>query len=665
MSKWKPWQKITFLAYLLLLNLIIFGALAFLLLSTLRNRPQAATDVAAAPVSNTFTVLPTSTPLPSPIPVVASSGGAANQPPSPSILVPALNIPPQPIPDQAGKVMTATARATMDITEGSRSQPWTVTPVAIAQQKVDTSTPTATVSPTSTPAPTYTPTPQPTTTPTHTPTPQPTATPTETATRKPSPTATYTPTPQPTATPTETATRKPSPTATVTPTPQPTATPTETATRRPSPTPTFMPRLGLTLTPTRTSQVAAGGTLRPTHLSLATVTPTASLARTPTATPHPTLTPTRLPTHTPQSTATPKATAIAKLTVTPTPPPTVRSEPASTPLVVAAALRSDLAEVSGNTLARPAPPDLGTAKAVGLVEAVSLTNGSIALSWTPVGRTAQYRIYSDMGSGYGVYIYKTDVTEPAFVDKFLRPAAFYSYRINHLKANQEIALAQTYTATVVSEVIPSEGLSGQTSPSVKQPVPAPTALPPDAVILGLVNDNSFTDDFNTLNIVGEVRNDSNLDVGQTHIAVTFYNEAGAVIGSAEGQTMFEVIPPGEISPFLITVSRPSGLVSYSLRAVARPVAPRLGAQLSVITVKRFEDEAGFFHIKGVIENTGSVTAQRAKVVAVIYGRGNGLINLGFTYVEPPTLAPGQRATYEVIFTYYPKYVSQRVIPFEE
>ncbi len=606
MSKWKPWQKITFLAYLLLLNFIIFGALAFLLLNTLRHRPQAATDVATAPGANTFIVLPTSTPLPSPASAGESGGGGASQPPDSAKLVPALNIPPQPIPDQAGEVMTATARATMDITEGSRSQSWTVTSVAIAQQKVDTSTPTATVTPTSTSTPTYTPTPQPTTTPTHTPTHLPTATPTQTATRQPSPTATYTPTPQPTATPTETATRKPSP------------------------------------TPTRT----------PTY--------------TPTATPRLTLTPTQLPTHTPQPTATPKATAIAtKLAVTPTPLPTTRPEPAATPLVVAAALKSDPAEISGNTPARPAPPDLGTAKAAGLVEAVSLTNGSIALSWTPVGRTAQYRIYSDMGSGYDVYIYKADAAEPAFVDKFLRPATFYSYRINHLKANQEVALAQTYTATVVSEVIPSEDLSGQTSPSVKQPAPTPTALPPDAVILGLVNDNSFTDDFNTLNIVGEVRNDSNLDVGQTHIAVTFYSEAGAVIGSAEGHTMFEVIPPGEISPFLITVSRPSGLASYSLRAVARPVAPRLGAQLSVVTVKRFEDEAGFFHIKGVIENMGSVTAQRAKVVAVIYGRGNSLINLGFTYVEPPTLAPGQRATYEVIFTYYPKYVSQRVIPFEE
>jgi hypothetical protein len=42
-----------------------------------------------------------------------------------------------------------------------------------------------------------------------------------------------------------------------------------------------------------------------------------------------------------------------------------------------------------------------------------------------------------------------------------------------------------------------------------------------------------------------------------------------------------------------------------------------------------------------------------------------VINVGFTYVTPPTLAPGKQAAYDVIFTYYPRYLTQRVIPFEE
>jgi hypothetical protein len=332
---------------------------------------------------------------------------------------------------------------------------------------------------------------------------------------------------------------------------------------------------------------------------------------------------------------------------------------------VAAALKGNLvnpgAEVPAPRLAQPEPALANTA---GLVDAIPLTNASIALSWTPTGKTAQYRIYSDMGSGYGVYIHKADVSEPAFVDKTLRPGLAYRYRVTRLESHREVVLAQTVAATLGGQT-PLDNLLNQQPVVTPTVAPAPTALPADAVLLGLLSDNSYTDEFNTLHVVGEVRNDSNLDVGQTDIAITFYDGAGAVIGRANGQTVLEVIPPGEISPFLITLSRPEGMDSYSVRAVARPVEPELSPQLAVVQVKRFEDEAGFFHVKGVIENSGSLTAKRAKVVAVIYGRGGAVINVGFTYLNPPILAPGERASYEVIFTYFPKYVDQKVIPFEE
>ena len=193
----------------------------------------------------------------------------------------------------------------------------------------------------------------------------------------------------------------------------------------------------------------------------------------------------------------------------------------------------------------------------------------------------------------------------------------------------------------------------------------PTALPPDAVLLGLISDNNHTDEFNTLTIVGEVRNDSNLTVGQTDITVTFYDSVGAIISTVNGKTLLDIIPPGAKSPFVISLKRPAGLNSHSLRAVARPVPAAQQAQLSVIETRRFEDEAGFFHVKGAIENVGSITARRVKVATIIYDRSNRVINVGFTYVNPPNLKPGQKAGYDVIFSYFPRYFSQEVIPFEE
>jgi hypothetical protein len=304
------------------------------------------------------------------------------------------------------------------------------------------------------------------------------------------------------------------------------------------------------------------------------------------------------------------------------------------------------------------------ARASGLVKAIPLTNDSIALNWPALEPVGPYRIYSDVGSGYGVYIFKGHTAQPAFIDEMLRPGMAYSYRVTHLAAGKEAVIAQADAATLGDETTAGT-MPVKPASSTVRVTPAPTALPPDAILLGLRSDNNFTDNFNTLTVVGEVQNDSNLDAGQTDIAITFYDDAGAIVGVANGQTMLEVIPPGEISPFIITLTRPPGLASYSLRAVARPVTPKRSTQLSVVEVKRYEDDAGFFHVKGVVKNVGNLTARRTKVAAVIYGRDNRVINIGFTYTNPPTLSPGATGTYDVTFTYYPKYVTQTVIPFEE
>ncbi len=81
--------------------------------------------------------------------------------------------------------------------------------------------------------------------------------------------------------------------------------------------------------------------------------------------------------------------------------------------------------------------------------------------------------------------------------------------------------------------------------------------------------------------------------------------------------------------------------------------------------RRFEDDAGFFHVKGSIKNSGTTVAKRVLVASVLYNRDNNVINVGFTYSDPPTLKPGQAANYNIIFAYYPRYASQTVIPFEE
>ncbi len=604
MSNWKPWQLI-FLGYLLFLNAFIFGALAFFFFYNAPWKLLQPTPMANLP-SDSLTPVSYTTFTATPALETTPMPSQALDPGPGIVEEDEIEIIPTSIPPVNIPPAPIPTQATL-----SRS------PTTIEQQAVTAAQSLPTVIHTPSPMATPTSTPLPTTTSTNTP--LPTATSTPTPTNTPSPTATST------ATPTDT----PPPTATSTPTHTPTLTPSST------PTPTRTPRP--TNTPTRT----------PTRTPRPTATPMPS----PTRTPPPTTTPTRIPTSPPRPTS------------TSTPLPTPTPSPTATAMAVAALSVNDTFEAIPNR--SPAEADQHPASAAGLLNAVPLTNGSIALSWASVNNALQYRVYSDMGTGYGVYIYKARTTQPAFVDKILKPGMAYSYRITRLEAGREIVLAQTNATTFGDRMTAGGSLADQSQVSTTRVIPTPTALPPDTVLLGLVSDNNFTDNFNTLTIVGEVRNDSNLDVGQTNITVTFYDATGTVIGTANGETMLEVIPPGETSPFLITLTRPSGLTSYSLRAVARPVVPELKAQLSVVEVRRYEDEAGFFHVKGVIENVGNRVAKRTKVAAVIYGRDGSVINVGFVYVNPPSLAPGEQATYDVIFTYYPRYLTQTVIPFEE
>lgn len=463
--------------------------------------------------------------------------------------------------------------------------------------------------------------------------------------------------PSPTvATPTSTPSPPPTSTSTSTLTPTPTHLPSPTPTHTPSSTPTS------TLTPTPLPTRTATNTPTPTS------TPTTLPTRTPTNTPQPTLTATRTPSHTPS--ATPTHTQTPAPTATPTPSFTPTRQPTAAPAAAEEAVAAVASTLfSGNGPDNESPPlersGQVAANPHNLVDAVPLTNKSIALSWNSSGQTQQYKIYSDMGSGYGVYVYKAKTTQPTFIDRFLRPGITYNYRLTQTDTGQEVVVAQVLADTFATRISPDHATLSQVEVSAASVIAIPTALPADALLLGLVSDNSYTDEFNTLVIAGEVRNDSNLNAGQTDITVTFYDAAGAVIGAANGETLLKTIPPGEKSPFLISLTRPSGFASYSIRAVARPVAAKQTAQLAVVNVRRYEDDTGFFHITGIIENVGSTISNRTKVVAVIYGRDNGVINVGFTYVNPPTLLPGEQAAFEVIFAYYPRYLTQQVIPFEE
>lgn len=310
------------------------------------------------------------------------------------------------------------------------------------------------------------------------------------------------------------------------------------------------------------------------------------------------------------------------------------------------------------------------------MEAIPLANNSISLSWEPVADAVAYRAYSDMGTGYGVYLFKAETEQHTLTDTSLRAGSRYRYRVGSVTVAGEEAIAWATAVTLAytdpqareSSLVVSAGdmsapAAPKPTPSPVRVTPAPTPLPPDTVILGLLSATDYADDLDdTLTIVGEVRNDSHLDVGQAIVTVTFYGTDGQVIDEVSGPTMLRALAPGIRSPFIITLPRPVGLANYSLRATGRPIAlAATNPELNVVNTRRFEDAAGFYHVAGVIENPSDRRVEQARVVVTLYDRGGRVVNVGFAYPQPSSLSPSDRADFDVAFTYYPKVFSHLAI----
>ncbi len=319
------------------------------------------------------------------------------------------------------------------------------------------------------------------------------------------------------------------------------------------------------------------------------------------------------------------------------------------------------------------------------LEATSLSDYSIGLAWQPVASATTYRVYSDMGTGYGVYLFKAEANRPTLTDVNLIPGLRYNYRVGAVSRAGETMVANATALTsgrasvASSEMGPGDAAgqtpvkaAGQASFSAAKPAPAsapprvtpaPTPLPPDTIILGMLSATDYADEVDgTLTIVGEVRNDSALDVGETAVTATFYSADGQVIGEVGGPTLLSTLTPGIRSPFILTLPRPVGVANYSLRATGRPVTLAVvDGDLVVVNTRRFEDTTGFYHIAGVVQNRETQKVEQARIIVTLYDRGGRVINVGFAYPQPSALAPGDRADFDVTFTYYPKVFSHSAV----
>ena len=421
-------------------------------------------------------------------------------------------------------------------------------------------------------------------------------------------------------------------------------------------------------TPTATQRP----TFTPTHTP--EVWPTATATRTPTITPPPTVTWTPLPTRTPEATRTPRSTRTVVSTATEqvgdadTPTSTLVIQRTSTQTSGTAAV-SDRVETQGpmpTSTATVAP--VPTTQVMAAVARAAMVTGNeqastmsslnfpsteVQLSWEPMSAATTYRIYSDMGTGYGVYVFQVETAETRLVQRLARPGYRYAYQIEGIGASGVASRGQVSVVAGVQQVEIVIGVSPTPTP---EPIPSTaTPLPPDLVVLGLLSSNDFIDDVDgKTKIIGEVRNDNSVAVSDAVVTISFYGAEGQIGRELSAPAIQSALGPGERSPFELTTLAPAGAENYSLRSTANPsTSPMETSQLQVVNTRRFEDSTGFFHVSGTVKNAGKRKVNHPRVVVTLYDRRGRVINVGFAYPEPSTLPSLGEGEFDVAFTYYP------------
>lgn len=117
-------------------------------------------------------------------------------------------------------------------------------------------------------------------------------------------------------------------------------------------------------------------------------------------------------------------------------------------------------------------------------------------------------------------------------------------------------------------------------------------------------------------------------------------------GRGTGYPYLSVIQPGEYACARIVPIPVGGWTTYTVRIttiITDPTASRAVPDVLSTNVS-------FNHVTGTIQNNASQTASYVKAVATLYDSTGRILNCGYDMADPPVLAPGATASYDVYFT---------------
>lgn len=197
-----------------------------------------------------------------------------------------------------------------------------------------------------------------------------------------------------------------------------------------------------------------------------------------------------------------------------------------------------------------------------------------------------------------------------------------------------------------------------TPPPAETPTPAltPTGIPEAAQPkLAILNHYNYIDSSGRLNIVGEVQNNSDTPLELVQIDVTFYDDAGKVIGTDFTFATLDVIPPGGKAPFVLTKEQGRLISAYTLKPEDDPTVGALPPQDYVILNHKCLIEDDSFYVQGEVQNAGDEPAQFVKLIVTLYDVTGKVIGADFAYTDLDVIPPGETSSFEVVTAHQPDF----------
>jgi hypothetical protein len=215
------------------------------------------------------------------------------------------------------------------------------------------------------------------------------------------------------------------------------------------------------------------------------------------------------------------------------------------------------------------------------------------------------------------------------------------------QSNSDVRAAPEATQAVYLPLILRGGPTAtRTATSTK--TPTPTATPTLSGSVDILTTYAHSASPGYVYVIGEVQNNTTVNVQYVKVIVDFYNGA-QLVANTYFYTTLGTLTPGTKTCFDEFVSIPSNWTNYQFESVSYSVGGSAPPVLTVYNTSGTYISSSWYEIIGLVRNDDEVTVKYVKLLGTLYDASGKVIGCNHTYVNSTDLIPGQSSSFTLGF----------------